>query len=92
MGEARWLRISLRLLKLSLFRFSKPCSLELCYRRVIEKEIHEELFSAVAAVLAFIFRIANGENLEAPEIEVPEDFNSMKQRTLQCLDYRIRNQ
>ena len=36
-------------------------------------EIHEELFSAVAAVLAFILRAANGEKLDTPEIEVPED-------------------
>ena len=39
----------------------------------IGEEIHEELFSAVAAVLAFIFRIANGEKLDAPEIELPDD-------------------
>lgn len=38
----------------------------------IGHEIHEELFSAVAAVLAFIFRIANGEELEAPEVEIPD--------------------
>ena len=48
----------------------------------IGAEIHEELFSAVAAVLAFIFRIANGENLEVPDIEVPEDlqFNETGER------------
>ena len=39
----------------------------------IGAEIHEELFSAVAAVLAFIFRVANGEQLDTPDIEVPED-------------------
>ncbi len=39
----------------------------------IGAEIHEELFSAVAAVLAFIFRAANGEKLDIPDIEVPED-------------------
>ena len=39
----------------------------------IGAEIHEELFSAVAAVLAFIFRAANGEKLDTPDIEVPED-------------------
>ena len=36
-------------------------------------EIHEELFSAVAAVLAFVLRAANGEQLDKPDIEVPED-------------------
>ena len=39
----------------------------------IGEEIHEELFSAVAAVLAFIFRIANGEELDSPEIELPDN-------------------
>ncbi len=39
----------------------------------IGAEIHEELFSAVAAVLAFILRVANGEKLDSPHIEVPED-------------------
>ena len=39
----------------------------------IGQEIHEELFSAVAAVLAFIFRLANGEDLEAPDVEIPDD-------------------
>ena len=39
----------------------------------IGQEIHEELFSAVAAVLAFIFRVANGEMLEDPDIEIPQD-------------------
>ena len=39
----------------------------------IGEEIHEELFSAVAAVLAFIFRIASGEELDAPDIELPNN-------------------
>ena len=39
----------------------------------IGQEIREELFNAVAAVLAFIFRLANGEDVAAPEIEIPEN-------------------
>jgi len=39
----------------------------------IGQEISEELFNAVAAVLAFIFRLANGEDVAAPEIDVPEN-------------------
>ena len=39
----------------------------------IGQEIHEDLFSAVAAVLAFIFRVANGETLDDPEVDVPKD-------------------
>jgi flagellar biosynthetic protein FlhB len=31
------------------------------------------LFSAVAAVLAFIFRVAKGEELDAPDISIPDD-------------------
>ena len=39
----------------------------------IGEEISEELLNAVAAVLAFIFRLANGEDVSAPEIDVPEN-------------------
>ena len=39
----------------------------------IGQEIHEELFSAVAAVLAFIFRVAKGEELDPPDISIPND-------------------
>ena len=39
----------------------------------IGEEISEELFNSVAAVLAFIFRLANGEDVAAPEIDVPEN-------------------
>ena len=39
----------------------------------IGEEINEELFNAVAAVLAFIFRLANGEDVAMPEIDVPEN-------------------
>ena len=39
----------------------------------IGQEIHEELFSAVAAVLAFIFRVSKGEDLDAPDISIPDN-------------------
>jgi flagellar biosynthetic protein FlhB len=39
----------------------------------IGDEIPEQLFSAVAAVLAFIYRLNNGEELDPPELEVPDD-------------------
>lgn len=48
----------------------------------IGQEIPGPLFTAVAAVLAFIYRVSNGEDLLPPEIEVPEDmrFDEMGRR------------
>jgi len=39
----------------------------------IGKEIPEMLYQAVAVILAYIYRIDRGEDLERPEIELPED-------------------
>ncbi len=39
----------------------------------IGKEIPERLYQAVAVVLAFIYRVDKGEDLERPEVELPED-------------------
>jgi flagellar biosynthetic protein FlhB len=39
----------------------------------IGDEIPEQLFSAVAAVLAFIYRLNNGEDLDPPDLDVPDD-------------------
>ena len=39
----------------------------------IGDEIPEKLFSAVAAVLAFIYRLNNGEELDPPDLDVPDD-------------------
>ncbi|MGY9010634.1 MAG: EscU/YscU/HrcU family type III secretion system export apparatus switch protein [Rhodobacterales bacterium] len=39
----------------------------------IGDEIPEQLFSAVAAVLAFIYRLNNGEELDPPDLDVPDD-------------------
>lgn len=48
----------------------------------IGAEIHEELFSAVAAVLAFLFRVANGEQIDTPNIDVPKDLQFSETGTL----------
>ena len=39
----------------------------------IGKEISEDLYSSVAAILAYIFKIEKGEFLDKPEIEIPAD-------------------
>ena len=39
----------------------------------IGKEISEDLYASVAAILAYIFKIEKGEFLEKPEIEIPKD-------------------
>ena len=39
----------------------------------IGKEIPERLYQAVAVVLAYIYRVDQGEDLERPEVELPED-------------------
>ena len=39
----------------------------------IGREIPEMLYQAVAVVLAYIFRVDRGEDLERPDVELPED-------------------
>ena len=39
----------------------------------IGKEIPERLYQSVAVVLAYIYRVDKGEDLERPEVELPED-------------------
>ena len=39
----------------------------------IGSEIPERLYQAVAIVLAYIYRVDKGEDLERPEVELPED-------------------
>ena len=39
----------------------------------IGAEIPERLYQAVAVVLAYIYRVDKGEDLERPEVELPED-------------------
>jgi flagellar biosynthetic protein FlhB len=36
-------------------------------------EIPEMLYQAVAIVLAYIYRVDRGEDLERPDVELPED-------------------
>ena len=39
----------------------------------IGEEIMDKLYNAVAIALAYIYKVDNGENIEKPEIQVPED-------------------
>ncbi|MDC0227724.1 flagellar biosynthesis protein FlhB [Alphaproteobacteria bacterium] len=41
----------------------------------IGKEISENLYSAVASVLAYIFKIERGEETDYPEFDIPTDLN-----------------
>ena len=41
----------------------------------IGKEISEKLYSAVASVLAYIFKIERGEESDYPDFELPDDMN-----------------
>ena len=43
------------------------------YTSEIGDEIMSKLYNAVAIALAYIYKIDNGEEIEKPEIEIPED-------------------
>ncbi len=54
--------------------FSSPLlARALYFTGQIGKEISEDLYASVAAILAYIFKIEKGEILEKPEIEIPSD-------------------
>ena len=45
----------------------------LYYTGEIGQEVIGKLYNAVAVALAYIYKINNGENIDQPEIEVPND-------------------
>ena len=45
----------------------------LYYTSEIGEEILSQLYNAVAIALAYIYKVNNGEEVEEPEIVVPED-------------------
>ena len=45
----------------------------LYYTSEIGEEILSQLYNAVAIALAYIYKVNNGEEVEEPEIFVPED-------------------
>ena len=54
--------------------FSSPLlARALFFSGKIGAEIPEMLYQAVAVVLAYIYRVDRGEDLEQPNIELPED-------------------
>ena len=54
--------------------FSSPLlARALYFTGQIGKEISEDLYASVAAILAYIFKIEKGEFLEKPDIEIPSD-------------------
>ena len=44
-------------------------------RPELGKEISDNLYSAVASVLAYIFKIERGEETDYPEFEIPENMS-----------------
>ena len=46
----------------------------LYYSCEIGEEILSKLYNAVAIALAYIYKVNNGEEMEKPNIEVPEEF------------------
>lgn len=45
----------------------------LYFTGAIGQEISEQLYTAVAAILAYVYRLDQGEALDEPEIDLPED-------------------
>ena len=39
----------------------------------IGEEISEKLYNAVAVALAYVYKLDSGEDIDAPDIDVPED-------------------
>ena len=58
--------------KITIFRH-KLLARALFFTSEIGLEISEKLYTAVAIALAYIYKINNGENLEEPDIKLPED-------------------
>ena len=56
--------------------FSSPLlARALYFTGEIGNEISEKLYSAVAAILAYVFKINQGEEITAPEIEFPKELH-----------------
>ena len=43
------------------------------YTCEIGEEIMSQLYNAVAIALAYIYKVNNGEEIEKPDIEIPDD-------------------
>ena len=55
-------------------RFRRPLlARALFFTGDIGEEISEKLYNAVAIALAYVYKLDKGEDIEAPEINVPED-------------------
>ena len=56
--------------------FSSPLlARALYFTGEIGKEISEKLYTSVAAILAYVFKVNNGEQMNDPEIELPADLH-----------------
>ena len=48
----------------------------------IGEEISEKLYNAVAVALAYVYKLDRGENIDAPDIDVPEDLRFNENGTI----------
>ncbi len=56
--------------------FSSPLlARALYFTGQIGKEISENLYSSVASILAYVFKVEKGENLEEPEVNIPNELH-----------------
>ncbi len=58
--------------RITVFRH-KLLARALFFTSEIGSEISEKLYTAVAIALAYIYKINNGENMEEPDIEIPDE-------------------
>ena len=57
----------------------------------IGDEIVSKLYNAVAIALAYIYKINNGEEIEKPEIDIPEDLIFDENGITKCLVEKFHN-
>ena len=48
----------------------------------IGEEISEKLYNAVAVALAYVYKLDRGEDIETPDIDVPEDLRFNENGTI----------
>ena len=54
----------------------------LCFTGEIGEEISEKLYNAVAVALAYVYKLDRGEDIDAPDIDVPEDLRFNENGTI----------
>ena len=52
---------------------SEMCIRDRFFTGEIGEEISEKLYNAVAIALAYVYKLDRGEDIDAPDIDIPED-------------------